>query len=67
VRKALVNLSQVVTQPDGKEYNQALALSLNEKENKGRQITSLETPFNFSVSHTSKKTDRCRCWLGLRE
>jgi len=32
-RKALINSPQVVMQPDGKECNQALALSLNEKGN----------------------------------
>jgi len=46
--------------PDGKERNQGLALSLNEKGNKHRQIASLETPLSFNVSHTSKKTERCR-------
>jgi len=60
VRKALVNSSYVVMQPNGRDCNQALALSLNEKGNKRRRIPSLETPFNLNVSHTSKKTERCR-------
>jgi len=47
--------------PDTKECNQVLALSLNEKGNKRSRIASLETPFNFIVSHTSKKTE----YLGL--
>jgi len=59
-RKALVNSSHVVMHPDGKECNQALALSLNEKGNKCRQIASMENLLNFSVLHTSKKIERCR-------
>jgi len=59
-RKALFNSSQVVMQPDGKKCNQALALSLNGKGNKRTRIASLETPFNFSESHTSKQTERYR-------
>jgi len=59
-RTALVNSSQVVMHPDGKDCNQALALSLKEKGNRRRQITSMETPLSFNISHTSKKTERCR-------
>ena len=58
-RKAIVSASQVVMHPYGKECNQALTLSLNEKGNKRRQIASLETQLSFNVSHTSKKTERC--------
>ena len=59
-RKALVNSSQLVMHPDGKECNQALALSLNEKGNKHRRIASVETPSSFNVSHTSKRAKKCR-------
>jgi len=47
-------------QSDGKEWNQALALSFKEKWSKRSRIASLETSFNFSASHTSKKTERCK-------
>jgi len=43
---------------DGNESNQARALSLRENGNRQRQITSVETPFNFNVSHTFKKIER---------
>ena len=59
-RKALVNSSQVVVHPDGKECNEALALSLNAKGNKRWWIASVETPLSFNVSQTSQKTERCR-------
>jgi len=59
-RNALVNTSQVVIHPDGKECNQALALSLNEKGNKCNRMASVESPLSFNVSHTSKETERCR-------
>jgi len=45
--------------PNGKECNQALTVSLNEKGNKRRRIASVETPLSFNASHTSKKTERC--------
>jgi len=59
-RNALINSSQVLMHPDGKECNQALALSLNEEGKKCRRIVSLETPLSFNVSHTSRKIERCR-------
>lgn len=59
-KKALVNSSHVVMHLDGKEYNQALALSLSENGNKCRQIASVETSFSFNVSHTSKNAEGCR-------
>ena len=59
-RKTLVNSSQVVIHPNGKECNQSLALSLNEKGNERNQLASIETPVSFNVSHTSKRAERCR-------
>jgi len=50
----------VVMHPDGKECNQALALSLNQIGNKRKRIASVETSLSFNVSRTSKKTERCR-------
>jgi len=59
-RNSLVNSTQVVIHPNGAECNQALALSLNEKGNKCNQMASMETPLSFNMSHTSKKSERCR-------
>jgi len=50
----------MVIHPDGKERNQALALSLNEKENKRNRMALVENPLSFNVSHTSKKIEKCR-------
>jgi len=60
VRKLLVSPSHVVIHPKGKECSQALALSLSEKKNNRSQNASVQTPLTFDVSHTSKKTERCR-------
>jgi len=59
-RKTLVSSSHVVIHPDGKECSQALALSLSEKGNNHTRIASMETPLSFNMSHTSKKTERCK-------
>ena len=58
-RNALVSSSHVVIHLEGKEWSHALALSLNEKGNR-RNRASVDTPLIFNVSHTSKKTDRCK-------
>jgi len=60
VRKNLINSSQVVIHPDGKEGNQALALYLNEKGNNRSQMASVDTLLSFNVSYTSKMTESCR-------
>ena len=51
--------SHVKMDPGGKERSHALALSFSENKNKCRQITSVEAPLFFNVSHTSRKTERC--------
>jgi len=46
--------------PEGKKFNHALAFSLSENKNNHSQMASMETPLSFNVSHTSKKTERCK-------
>jgi len=57
-RKALVSLSTVVMDIDGKDWSHSLTLSLKENENKQTQITLLEAPLIFNVSHTFTITKR---------
>jgi len=59
-RKALVSSPQVAIDPRGKEWSHTLALSLIENRNKRRRIASVEAPLIFNVSHTSRKTRRCK-------
>ena len=59
-RKTLVNSFHVVIQPEGKEWNCALSLSLSEKGSSHSWMASVETPLSFNVSHTSKNTERCK-------
>jgi len=59
-RKTFLNLSHAVMHPGGNEWSHAHALSLCEKGNRHKLITSVETPLSFNMSPTSKKTERCK-------
>ena len=59
-RKTLVSSSHVVIEPRVKEWSHNYALSLREKVNKCKHIASMEATSIFKVSHTSRKTDRCK-------
>ncbi|XP_073056952.1 uncharacterized protein [Primulina eburnea] len=54
---ALAISSQVVIEPTGKQFNQDLALSHKENENKRSLTASSETPLNLKVSQISKKSE----------
>jgi len=59
-RKAFVSSSHVEIDPGDSECNHALALSLSENGKRRRHIASVKAPLIFSVSHTSKNTERSR-------
>ena len=65
--KAFVTSSHVEIDPGGSECSHALALSLNENRNRRRRITSVDAPLIFSVSQTSKNTERCRLGSSIGE
>ena len=50
----------MVMHPKGKECSHALTLSLGEKGNSCSRVALVETSLSFNVSHTSKKTERCK-------
>ena len=59
-RKTFFNSFHVVTELDGRDSIQALALSRNEKEKIRSLIASRITPFAFSVSVYCTNTDKCK-------
>ena len=59
-RKALVTSSHVMMESSGSEWSHTCAWSLSENEKRRRWIAPMETPFNFSVSRTSKKIKKVK-------
>ena len=59
-KKTFFNSFQVVTELAGRDWSQALALSLNEKWKRRSLIALGLTPFALTVSAYCKNTDKCR-------
>jgi len=57
-KKTLVSSSLLVMHPGGKEWSDAVTLSLSEKGNSRYRIASIETLLSFNVSHISNNTER---------
>lgn len=55
VKNSLASWSQVVTKALGSVCSHFLALDFNENKKTLKLIASLETPFSFNISQTSKK------------
>jgi len=66
-RKAFVSSSHVEIDPGGSECSHALALSLSENGNRHRRMASADASLIFSVSQTSKNTERCRLGSSIGE